>query len=123
MLRVIQRCFNKSSPVQDPFSDLPDLFGQISFQLSHGSADSIIISRINDIDHRLRLGKVDPSVQKCSLGKFPGLRHSGSGIKDSLKHPLHHQDASMAVDLNRILPGIGMRGRHIHDKDLVRCFT
>ena len=119
MLRIIQRCFNKCRVIQDLLAHLFNFSLYTSFELTHGASQRILILRCDYIDHRLCLGKIHLSIQKCALGKFSRFCRSGPVFDHSFQNLSHHKCSSMAVDLHGIFSRKSSRCSHHTDQNFI----
>ena len=76
-----------------------------------------------DINNRLGLGQVDAAIEKCALGKFPGMGQDCAQGENQLKDVLEDEKTAMAVDFDHVLPGVCPGGTHINSQHLIQNLT
>ena len=117
MLRIIQSRFHKGHLIQNFFTQSSNLLAHCTLQLCQGRPESHLIFRLNQIHDRLCLGQIHPSVQKGPFGKLPRFCGSGAILQNRFQNLLHHQAASMTVD---ILRRIAVGTPHEHHQYLIQ---
>ena len=74
---------------------------------------------VDEVCNSLRLRKVHAAIEKRPLGKFTRFRYSDTEIEKPLQHLIQNDGGSVAMQLERVLPGIGMRSLKKHRYRLV----
>jgi len=78
---------------------------------------------MNKIGYGFGLGKINPTIEKGTQGKFPWLREDGTGTDKEIDDFLDDEGTTVAVDLYHILASEGPRGPHDNGHDLVNQTT
>ncbi|HBH30376.1 MAG TPA: hypothetical protein DDX81_00460 [Desulfofustis sp.] len=80
VFRKINRHFKQGANLQHDGADAFNPPVQSPVHLFSGTVDAALGLGRNDINHRLGLGKIDPPVEKGTLGKLPRLSESGAAL-------------------------------------------
>jgi len=66
-----------------------------------------LTTRLNEVDNRLRLEQIQPTVEESAAGKFPGSSEGSPPGNSGLDQTFENDYAPVAADLNGIFSGIG----------------
>ena len=88
--------------------DLPNPAAQSPGQLARRVAGPLPALGVQQVGHRLRLGQVQPPVEKGPLGELPGPGLAGPLGKQGLQPQGEHHGGAVTVELRRVLPGVAL---------------
>jgi hypothetical protein len=77
------------------------------------------ICAVYKVGHRLGLAQVQPAGKKCLTGKLAWLCQTGTAVQQSLKQGLLNKERTMAGELDRVQPSVGMGGMETGNHNLV----
>ena len=96
--------------------------GELALQRAHRRARRLARAGIDQVRDRLRLGKVELVVEEGALGELARLRAARAEFEGALHQCLEHHRAAVALQLEYVLAGIGVRGRKVqHEPGIERA--
>ena len=96
-----------------------DFPGQCAGQLARRLAGPLPAPGVQQVGHTLRLGKVQPPVEKGPLGELPRACLAGPLGKEGLKAQGEDHGGAVAVELRCVLPSIAGRTAAVSTQHLV----
>ena len=75
----------------------------------------------DQVRDRLRLGKVELVIEEGALGELAGLCAARAEFEGALHQRLQHHGPAVALQLQHVLAGVGVRGREVqHEPGIER---
>jgi hypothetical protein len=98
---------------------LPNLFREPPAETVHGQAEPGPSLRLDNIKDRLGLREVHPAVQERPQRELAGIGQPGPAEQDHLEDALQGHRPAVAVDLDDVLSGVGVRSLHVGRQHLI----
>ena len=73
----------------------------------------------HQVAQRLGPGEIKAAIEKGPLAEFTRLGPAGAGRKHQVQHPLHADQAAVAVELHHVLTGETARRLHQQQQGLI----
>ena len=83
--------------------------GELALQRAHRRARRLARAGVDQIRDRLGLRQIQLVVEEGALREFPGLRAACAELERAPDQRLHHHRAAVAVQLEHVLAGVGVR--------------
>jgi len=106
----IQGRFNEGSQFDERTVKLANATRKFTRQRAHRASRSCFRTGVDQIGNALRLGKIELVIQECALSKFTRLRSTRAQIKTPSQDQPEDCESAMALQLEHVFTGIGMRG-------------
>ncbi len=104
---------------KDAFAPRLNLLAQSSLQQAIGDEEALFRAGVNEFDNRFRLGEVKTSIQERPAGKLSRFRQTGARQQHQLENPVQYRVPAVAVHLDHILAGVGVRRCHITQEHFI----
>ncbi len=119
IIRKIQHGLNVGGNGEQGVVQSADAQSEGVFELGGGEARGPLGTGMDEIQDGLGLRQVDFVVQKGSFGEFAGLRLARAGGQKGVEDALGGQRASVTLDFDGILAGVGVRSAENQQQGLI----
>ena len=113
----IQRGLDQHAQVDDAVGQVVDAGREFARQRGHGAARGGHRGRVDQVGHGLGLGQVHAVVEEGAAGELAGLGQAqalvAAGGQAAVEHAAQHGGTAVALQLQHVLAGIGMRGAEV----------
>ena len=106
LVRVVHHGVELAGHIQQALIDGLNTPPESAPQLFHRIVGGLGGLRLNEINHRLRLGQIQTAVQKRPLGELPPARLPRSGGKEGAQPLVQHHRGAVTVEFRAVLAGV-----------------
>ncbi|MCY1434585.1 hypothetical protein D9M71_506490 [compost metagenome] len=96
-----------------------DAPGELALQRAHGVARGLGGTGLDQVGDGLGLGQVELVVEEGAFAEFAGARLAGAELQAALQEHVHHHRAAVALQLQHVLAGEGVRAGEVQQQSLV----
>ncbi len=100
-------------------TQVPDGGRQAAIEALHRHSEAGFGPGPDHIENGFRLGQIDAAVEEGPQGELARLGQAGAVAERQLQDALQRERAAVAVDLDHILPGVGVGCGHVGDEDFI----